>query len=76
MTSHTEPLQALPTQATSKARRTIVGEVPLSAYGSRSTAEMVAAVDAVHRSIEMSDEQCDGVADDIEINDAIGRLPT
>ena len=75
MPEHTEPLEAMPTQATLRARHTAVGQVPLSRHGSRSSAEMVAAIDAVHRSIEMSDEQCDGVADDVQINDAVGRLP-
>ena len=53
----------------------VVGRVPLSSIGSRSAAEMVSAVDAMHRAQEMSDEQCDGVADDVQIQTAIGGLP-
>jgi len=53
----------------------VVGRFPLSSIGSRSAAEMVSAVDAMHRGQEMSDEQCDGVADNVQINAAIGGLP-
>lgn len=53
----------------------IVGKVPLSDLSSRSAAETVAAVDATHRSIEMADETCDGIADDVEIQEAIDSLP-
>ncbi len=75
MTLHNEPLRELPMHPFIGKPATIVGQVPLSAYGSRSAAEMVAAVDALHRSVEMADEDCDGVADDVQINAAIGSLP-
>ncbi len=75
MTSHTEPLRELLMRPFVGQPPTIVGKVPLSEYGSRSAAEMVAAVNALHRAVEMADEDCDGVADDVEINAAIGSLP-
>ena len=75
MSEHNEPLHELPMHPFIRRPPTIVGQVPLSAYGSRSAAEMVAAVNALHRSVEMADEDCDGVADDVQINEAIGSLP-
>ena len=73
---YTEPLRGWDGNPSLRPGRGVVGYRPLSGLGSRSAAEMVAAVDALHRSVEMSDERCDGVADDVEINEAIGRLPT
>ena len=75
MTDYTEPLRGWDGNPSLRPGRGVVGQVPLSRYGSRSAAEMVSAVNAMHRSVEMSDEQCDGTADDVQINDAIGRLP-
>ena len=53
----------------------LVGQIPLSALGSRSSAQMVAAVNATHRFIEMADEKCDGTADDVQIQAAVDALP-
>ena len=75
MSEHNEPLRELPMHPFIGFPPTIVGQVPLSEYGSRSAAEMVAAVNALHRAVEMADEECNGVADDVQINAAIGSLP-
>ena len=75
MSEHNEPLRELPMRPFVGQPSTVVGQVPLSEYGSRSAAEMVAAVNALHRAVEMADENCDGVADDVQISEAIGSLP-
>lgn len=75
-TPYTEPLRGWDGLPSLRPGRGVVGQIPLSSIGSRSAAEMVSAVDATHRAVEMSDEQCDGVADDVQINEAIGELPT